>query len=250
MKKALAKGLRKMHNIELTRINEQIKCVGCIDPEFILWQNFCLIGNQKKFRKLMSITVLILIVTFTFLLVQFLSDIRFELYKKYNNDVCNEKVDYIKLFEDQTSTDSKSHFIEIEQCYCSQKYNKDTFEFLKSNMQKECYNWFKTYSQIKFLQFAVPLTITIINILAEIIFAYLSKAEREPNIGLEKILEFKYIFVQSTINTGIILVFFKKNTSNKNLFLTIGPQLCMTLVCEIFSHKSIKIFEILLLHVN
>jgi hypothetical protein len=67
------------------------------------------------------------------------------------------------------------------------------------------------------------MTITIVNFLSTIIFVKMSKYEMEINTGLENLSVFKYIFVQATVNTGLVLVFSEKNTYTDNWFLTMGP---------------------------
>ena len=46
------------------------------------------------------------------------------------------------------------------------------------------------------VQYTVPLTISIINLVAMKIFVALSKFEKETNIGLENLLVFEYVFIR------------------------------------------------------
>ena len=96
-------------------------------------------------------------------------------------------------------------------------------DFLKTELRTKCHKWIYNYSLYKLSTFLIPTTITVVNFLSTIIFVKLSKFENQNNTGMENLLVFQYVLIQSSINTGIVLYLYETSTFSDNWYLTMGP---------------------------
>ena len=73
----------------------------------------------------------------------------------------------------------------------------------KKVKEYSCNNWFIHFTMENLQLLAKTMCITIVNILAAMIFVKVSENEKNHNSGEENMMVFKFIFVEAFINTGL-----------------------------------------------